>query len=116
MNHTKDIEEIKRIHASVIKTMNNMGYGLLLDGKTFYKIGYEIEPRKHPTFTMTQAYEIYSLSEQLLIKAKIDELERYRTAHAKHHDEEYCLDNFHNFTYVTDRIAELEKELRDEQN
>lgn len=38
--------------------MESIGFGLLLDGQTFYKKGYELKPREHTTFSMTQAYEI----------------------------------------------------------
>lgn len=55
--------------------------------------------------------KIKSWHNALISKARIDELVMYRTKHAKHHDEEYCLDNFHNFVYVNDRLKELESKL-----
>lgn len=65
--HTsKEYEDAKRIHAEQIETMRQMGYGLMLDGFTFYKFGYELEPWNFETnFTMHHAYEIYRfLTEQ----------------------------------------------------
>ena len=47
------------IHKPVIETMKKNGFGLLKDGETFYKLGYELDPRGNTTFTMSQAYEIH---------------------------------------------------------
>ncbi len=52
-------EEAKKIHAPIVETMQNMGYGLLKDGDTFYQHGMELEPRTGITFTMRQAYAIH---------------------------------------------------------
>lgn len=62
--------------------------------------------RIRDAYTLTEAE---SILQDYVNSEVIKELERYRTEHAKHHDEEYCLDNFHNFTYIHDRIKELEK-------
>lgn len=61
--HTsEEAEQAKRIHADQIATMHKMGYGLLLDGFTFYKYGRETEPFNYETnFNMHQAYEIHRL-------------------------------------------------------
>lgn len=48
----------------------------------------------------------------LMIRERVDELKKYRDEHFKHHDSEYCLDNFNNFEYVLDRIRELKKGSR----
>lgn len=74
-----EIDEIKRIHAPVVQVMERMGYGLLLDGKTFYKIGYELAPRKHTTFTLTQAYEIHRLLIEAENRGGVRELRRKMT-------------------------------------
>ncbi len=58
-NNINSLEETHRIHKSVIKTMEDMGYGLLTDGDTFYEKGMELEPRSGITFTMRQAYVIH---------------------------------------------------------
>jgi hypothetical protein len=59
--HTsEEYEDSIRIHADQIKTMHAMGYGLMLDGFTFYKYGHELEPYQYEmNFTMHQAYEIH---------------------------------------------------------
>ncbi len=61
--HTsEEYQQAKRIHAEQIETMHKMGYGLMLDGFTFYKYGYELQPYEFErTFTMHHAYEIRSL-------------------------------------------------------
>jgi hypothetical protein len=61
--HTsEELEQAKRIHADQIATMHKMGYGLLLDGHTFYKYGYELKPWDfEQNFTMHHAYEIHRL-------------------------------------------------------
>lgn len=53
-------------HVNEIETMRKMGYGLLLDGDTFYKIGCELEPYSGITFDMRQAYEIHRFIGELL--------------------------------------------------
>lgn len=53
-----ELLESKRIHGKTIEAMEAIGWGLLKDGKTFYKMGYELNPRLHFTFDMSQAYEI----------------------------------------------------------
>jgi hypothetical protein len=58
---SKELEEAKRIHAEPTETMHRMGYGLMLDGFTFYKYGYELEPWQFEmNFTMHHAYEIHN--------------------------------------------------------
>jgi hypothetical protein len=52
------VEELRNIHQDVIEVMKSVGWGILNDGETFYKKGYELEPRLHFTFSMKQAYEI----------------------------------------------------------
>lgn len=60
---SKEYEQAKRIHADQIETMHKMGYGLMLDGFTFYKYGYELEPWDYEqNFTMHHAYEIHQLT------------------------------------------------------
>lgn len=60
--HTEGVDE--KIHKPVIETMNTLGYGLLKDGNTFYKKGYELYPRLVVTFSMNQAYEIHKALHQ----------------------------------------------------
>jgi hypothetical protein len=57
---SQQLEDAKRIHAPVIATMDAMGYGLMKDGDTFYKVGNEIQPFTRQNFNMTQAYAIHS--------------------------------------------------------
>lgn len=61
-----------------IKTMLEMGYGLLTDGKTFYKNGYELDPRGNITYSMTQAYEISQAIDQATSKAREEERNKLR--------------------------------------
>ena len=62
-------EEVQEVHSEVIKVMESIGFGLLLDGQTFYKKGYELKPREHTTFSMTQAYEIKNAITTAVAKA-----------------------------------------------
>jgi len=81
-NHdsSPELEEAKRIHGDTIKQMHEMGYGLMKDGDTFYKLGYELNPRLVETFTMREAYAICYGAKQLVtarvktIKQKWDAL------------------------------------------
>ena len=59
MTHTSSKK--KATHAHVVLLMKEMGYGLMTDNNTFYKLGHELVPREWTTFTMTQAYEIHEL-------------------------------------------------------
>jgi hypothetical protein len=62
---SKQYEDAMRIHADQIKTMHDMGYGLMLDGFTFYKYGYELEPYDfEQNFQMHQAYDIHRFIEE----------------------------------------------------
>jgi hypothetical protein len=65
-------EEKKRIHKLVIESMDEIGYGLLKDGKTFYQKGYELDITMGITFSMHQAYEIH----KVLSEAKAQEREK----------------------------------------
>jgi hypothetical protein len=71
---SEEREESKRIHSEQVETMKQMGYELMLDGDTFYKIGYEIDPYMNTTFSMNQAYAIHnfvkSMSESNLIEER----------------------------------------------
>lgn len=59
-SHTsEEYLEAKRIHGAIIDTMLKMGYALMLDGYTFYELGYEIDPYSWITFNMSQAYVIH---------------------------------------------------------
>ncbi len=60
---TESFEEAKRYHQPVIDTMHALGYGLMLDGDTFYTLGYELDPLLSVTFTMRQAYSIVNAHE-----------------------------------------------------
>lgn len=64
--HTsKEYEDSLRIHSKQVETMKKMGYGLMLDGFTFYKFGYELVPWNFETnFTMHHAYEIHQYLSQ----------------------------------------------------
>lgn len=65
---SKEYDNSNRIHSDQIKTMHDMGYGLLLDGFTFYKYGYELEPWNFEmNFTMHHAYEVHRLSQTAVI-------------------------------------------------
>lgn len=72
---TESIEwkEVLKVHAEVIIVMESIGFGLLLDGTTFYKKGYELKPREHTTFSMTQAYEIKNAITTAVAKEKKSE-------------------------------------------
>jgi len=73
---SKQYEDAKRIHGEQVKTMDAMGYGLMLDGFTFYKYGHELEPYDfEQNFQMHQAYEIHSFTQSKL-KAFAGELEK----------------------------------------
>lgn len=68
---SKQYEDSVRIHADQIKTMHDMGYGLMLDGFTFYKYGHELEPYDFErNFQMHQAYEIHSFINEAIQKAR----------------------------------------------
>ena len=72
---SKQYEDAKRIHGEQVKTMDAMGYGLMLDGFTFYKYGHELEPYDfEQNFQMHQAYEIHSFTQSKL-KALAGEFE-----------------------------------------
>lgn len=66
----KNLKDEIEMHAPVVKTMEEMGYGLLTDGETFYRRGHEIKPREGITFTMRQAYEIHRLTTSLIEQEK----------------------------------------------
>ncbi len=58
---SKQYEDSMRIHSEQVEMMKNMGYGLMLDGFTFYKIGHELQPWDfEQNFTMHHAYEIHN--------------------------------------------------------
>jgi len=65
---TTEYDEAVRIHEAVIGKMRTMGYGLLLDGETFYELGYELfygsESWSDFIFTMHQAYSICQAAEK----------------------------------------------------
>lgn len=65
-------EEVQEVHSEVIKVMESIGFGLLLDGQTFYKKGYELKPREHTTFSMTQAYEIKNAITTAVAKRELE--------------------------------------------
>lgn len=58
-NATPKYIEAVTIHKKIVVFMKTIDFGLMLDGNTFYKLGYEIKPKDHITFDMNQAYEIY---------------------------------------------------------
>jgi len=67
---SKQYEDSLRIHGEQIKTMEDMGYGLMLDGFTFYKVGYELEPYDfEQNFQMHQAYEIHKFVNERVAQA-----------------------------------------------
>ena len=70
-SHTsKQYEDSLRIHGDQVETMKRMGYGLMLDGFTFYKFGYELEPYDfEQNFQMHQAYEIHDFVKSELTQA-----------------------------------------------
>ena len=73
---SKQYEDAKRIHGEQVKTMDAMGYGLMLDGFAFYKYGHELEPYDfEQNFQMHQAYEIHSFTQSKL-KAFAREFEK----------------------------------------
>lgn len=76
---SKQYEDAKRIHANQINTMHEMGYGLMLDGFTFYKYGHELEPYDFETnFNMHQAYEIHKFITQHGIQKRIDDNRKWQ--------------------------------------
>ena len=76
--HTsKQHEDSVRIHGEQVETMKKMGYGLMLDGFTFYKIGHELEPYDfEQNFQMHQAYEIHKFIQQEANRQKAELLDR----------------------------------------
>lgn len=61
IDNGKEYNQAVKIHATVVEAMKSVGYGLLKDGETFYRIGMELAPRDGITFSMREAYEIHRL-------------------------------------------------------
>lgn len=58
------LNQAKKFHQPVIDTMHAMGFGLMLDGKTFYRYGYEINPHAHVHFSMNAAYIVHDYAKK----------------------------------------------------
>lgn len=59
IDNGKEYNEAVKTHATVVETMEGVGYRLLKDGKTFYRRGLELAPKDCITFSMREAYEIH---------------------------------------------------------
>ena len=68
VNSTPAYQRALKQWMPVIEKMRVMGFGLMLDGKTFYQLGNEIEPRNGMTFDMNQAITITQHTEQSVAK------------------------------------------------
>ena len=56
----------------VIKIMDSIGFALLKDGETFYKQGYELNPRINVIFTMNQAFYVAIAIEKAISQTRLD--------------------------------------------
>lgn len=104
---SKELEDAKRIHPKQIELMDKMGYGLMLDGFTFYKYGHELQPYEFErTFTMHHAYEIYSFFQERSTARVVEELKRVEESNPGYHLEYEYEDGA--LTHLSNRISELE--------
>lgn len=108
-SHTsEEYIQAQKIYKPVIVTMKALGYALSLDGKTFYKTGYELEPNSTTTFTMRQAYEVHRAFKQYGIQERIDELNSLQNQKeiVTDYKERFNFDAV-NTAYIVQRKAEL---------
>jgi hypothetical protein len=111
--NTAQYDKSMRPYEPVISAMRAMGYGLMLDGKTFYKLGYELDPYLSNIFNMHQACDVHAATQAAAQRVRVEELEWVLNDAVGYADEQCDLDEVtaHGARYVEEKVQERLAEL-----